>query len=55
LPENAFCFSIHRIRGLIQSFPKSFSDDLRCRILDAYERKEGSQQELALGVTQIRP
>jgi transposase len=26
---------------------KSFSDDLRCRILEAYERKEGSQQELA--------
>jgi len=26
---------------------KSFSDDLCCRILDAYERKEGSRQELA--------
>ena len=26
---------------------KPFSDDLRCRILEAYERKEGSQQQLA--------
>jgi len=26
---------------------KAFSDDLRCRILEAYERKEGSQHELA--------
>jgi transposase len=26
---------------------KSFSDDLRCRILEAYERKQGSQQQLA--------
>src|SRR5580693_5214792 len=28
--------------------PKPWSDDLRCRILDAYERKEGSQRELSL-------
>ncbi|HET7100352.1 MAG TPA: FeoC-like transcriptional regulator [Terriglobia bacterium] len=27
--------------------PKPFSDDLRCRILGAYVRKEGSQRELA--------
>ena len=27
--------------------PKPLSDDLRCRILEAYERKEGSQQQLA--------
>jgi transposase len=26
---------------------KAFSDDLRCRILQAYERKEGSRRELA--------
>jgi transposase len=26
---------------------KPLSDDLRCRILEAYQRKEGSQQELA--------
>lgn len=26
---------------------KPFSDDLRCRILQAYERKEGSRRELA--------
>lgn len=28
--------------------PKALSDDLRCRILEAYQRKEGSQRELAL-------
>ena len=28
--------------------PKPWSDDLRCRILDAYERKEGSQREVSL-------
>jgi transposase len=28
--------------------PKPFSDDLRCRILKAYEQNEGSQSELAL-------
>ena len=28
--------------------PKPLSDDLRCRILEAYQRKEGSQQQLAL-------
>jgi transposase len=27
--------------------PKPLSDDLRCRILEAYQRKEGSQRELA--------
>jgi len=27
---------------------KPLSDDLRCRILQAYERKEGSRRELAL-------
>jgi len=27
--------------------PKPWSDDLRCRILDAYERKEGSQREVS--------
>lgn len=27
--------------------PRAFSDDLRCRILDAYERKEGSRRALA--------
>jgi transposase len=27
--------------------PKPLSDDLRCRILDAYEQKEGSQSKLA--------
>lgn len=27
--------------------PKPLSDDLRCRILEAYARKEGSQAELA--------
>jgi transposase len=27
--------------------PKPLSDDLRCRILEAYQRKEGSQQQLA--------
>jgi len=27
--------------------PRPFSDDLRCRILAAYARNEGSQQELA--------
>jgi transposase len=27
--------------------PKPLSDDLRCRILAAYERNEGTQQELA--------
>src|ERR1019366_2184398 len=27
--------------------PKPLSDDLRCRILSAYARREGSQQELA--------
>jgi len=27
--------------------PKPLSDDLRCRILDAYEKKEGSQSKLA--------
>ena len=27
--------------------PKPLSDDLRCRILEAYARKEGSQSELA--------
>src|SRR5277367_5432884 len=26
---------------------KPWSDDLRCRILDAYERKEGSQREVS--------
>jgi transposase len=27
--------------------PKPWSNDLRCRILDAYERKEGSQREVS--------
>jgi len=27
---------------------KPLSDDLRCRILEAYQRKQGSQQELSL-------
>jgi transposase len=27
---------------------KPLSDDLRCRILQAYERKEGSRRQLAL-------
>jgi transposase-like protein len=27
--------------------PKALSDDLRCRILEAYARGEGSQRELA--------
>jgi transposase-like protein len=27
--------------------PKALSDDLRCRILEAYSRGEGSQRELA--------
>lgn len=27
--------------------PKPLSDDLRCRILEAYQREEGSQQQLA--------
>jgi hypothetical protein len=27
--------------------PKPLSDDLRCRILDTYEQKEGSQSKLA--------
>jgi transposase len=27
--------------------PKPFSDDLRCRILEAYARQEGSQREVA--------
>jgi transposase len=26
--------------------PKPLSDDLRCRILEAYQHKEGSQQQL---------
>jgi transposase len=28
--------------------PKAYSDDLRCRILQAYQRGEGSQRELSL-------
>jgi len=27
--------------------PRPLSDDLRCRILEAYQRKEGSQRQLA--------
>jgi len=33
--------------GDTKAMAKAFSDDLRCRILQAYERKEGSQHELA--------
>src|SRR2546423_11420413 len=33
--------------GAIQKMPRSYSDDLRCKILLAYEAGEGSLEELA--------